>query len=203
MARARKAADEVTALRKRTQRRIASLQKAGYTQSAEYLQDLLRATYQKQQGPAARFTATKAPAADRMREESIERLKHAVQVAPTTRQARQNAMFKREMQLASAGFQTSLGAAGKQKVAVFWAATRDIWSGLPNEKREAAVLEKLGTSSLEDAYKQVMSKQVEAYAKSLGQTSDGWTDESPEFLQALSEPADDERSATKTYRSVR
>ena len=45
MPRARKAADEITALRKRAKRRIASLEKGGYTAQAEYLRDLLRSTY--------------------------------------------------------------------------------------------------------------------------------------------------------------
>ena len=203
MPRVRKAADDVTVIRKRAQRRIASLQKAGYTQSAKYLQDLLRATYQKQQGPAPLTSSTKSIAADRIREQSIERLKNAVQVAPTTRQARQNMMFRREMNLASAGFETSFGEVGKQKVKLFWAATRDIWAGLPNDARIPKILERFKTSSLEEAFNRVMTVQVEAYAKALGQVSAGWTDQSPEFIQALSEHGDDEKGVTKTYRSVR
>ena len=202
MPRAKKAADEITALRKRAKRRIASLEKEGYSSQANYLRDLLESTYEKAQSPRPKYLGGQS------REANIEALRRWATPLPKGLQERKNRQFLTEMRLASEGFATEkLGGAAKSKVKVFWAATRNIWGGMPNAMRVEAILRELGTDSLEDAYHQVMNQQAqayyEAYAEQLGSTSEGWTDESPDFEQALSEIGDDEKGDTRTYTSVR
>lgn len=204
MPRARKAADEITALRKRAKRRIASLEKGGYTAQAEYLRDLLRSTYEKQ----VNFPISPRLSSGQSREAALESLKRWAAPLPPTVQARKNQQFLTEMRLAGYGFDTSmLGGAAASKVKVFWAATRSIWGGHPNADRAQLVMDALGTNSMEEAFHKVMNQQAgayyEAYAQVMGTTSEGWTDESPEFEQALSEIGDDVKGQTRTYASVR
>lgn len=203
MPRAKKAADVITALRKRARRRIASLEKAGYTAQASYLRDLLESTYQKQAG----FPSLQKLGGQSV-ESAIEQLKRWAKPQAPTVQARKNQQFLTEMRLAGYGFETSaLGGAAASKVKVFWAATRNIWGGHPNADRAQLVMDALGTNSMEEAFHKVMNQQAgayyEAYAQVMGTTSEGWTDESPEFEQALSEIGDDMKGQTRTYASVR
>lgn len=196
MPRAKKAADVITALRKRANRRIASLEKAGYRSQAAYLQNLLNESYMGQQLPG------------RDREQVLKDLEKWAKPQPRTAQERRNLQFQTEMRMAAAGFPTDkFGDAAAAKVKVFWAATRDIWGGKPNAERVQAVLAKLKVTSLEEAYRIVMQQQAgayyEVYAEAMGTTSEGWTDESPEFEQALSEAEMDQKGGTLTYQSVR
>ena len=76
------------------------------------------------------------------------------------RVSRDNEIFSRELNMASQDRPSSIDRAdlsGKSQARIFWMSTRKIWMGVPAERRYEAILEKLGTDSLRDAFEQVMS----------------------------------------------
>lgn len=79
--------------------------------------------------------------------------------------------FREEMNKASRGKPSVLGAQGKLKNQMFWRATQNIWAGLPNSERAAAVTDALGASSLEAAFVKVMNtKEMRAALRGIGAT---------------------------------
>lgn len=100
-------------------------------------------------------------------------------------QARANAVFQNEMRLAGRGYtNTELGTSGAFKVKAFYAATRNIWQGLPPSMRNRAITAHFGVGSLQDAYNAVMGTPQAQQAVSVYQGASGgdvWTDEQEEF----------------------
>lgn len=102
------------------------------------------------------------------------------QVKTTTRQTRANKITQNEMNLASNGDKdTSLGGQGLAKVKIFYKATEDLWLGVPLHKRNEAIMEKLGVSSLKAALEIVLAGQEEALAAAEEYFKQGGTGPAP------------------------
>lgn len=102
------------------------------------------------------------------------------QVKTTTRQTRANKITQNEMNLASMGDKdTSLGNEGLAKVKIFYKATEDLWLGVPLHKRNEAIMEKLGVSSLKAALEIVLAGQEEALAAAEEYFKQGGTGPAP------------------------
>lgn len=101
-----------------------------------------------------------------------------------TASQRANEIFTREMNLASSGNESTLGANGAQYVKIFYAATQSIWEGQPLERRNKAILVAMGTDSLRKAFTNVLWQNRAAMkaAKHAGEPI-GTTDENAFFYE--------------------
>lgn len=101
-----------------------------------------------------------------------------------TASQRANEIFTREMNLASSGNESTLGANGAQYVKIFYAATQSIWEGQPLERRNKAILAAMGTASLREAFTNVLWQNRAAMkaAKHAGEPI-GTTDENAFFYE--------------------
>ena len=101
-----------------------------------------------------------------------------------TASQRANEIFTREMNLASSGNESTLGANGAQYVKIFYAATQSIWEGQPLERRNKAILAAMGTDSLREAFTNVLWQNRAAMkaAKHAGEPI-GTTDENAFFYE--------------------
>ena len=101
-----------------------------------------------------------------------------------TASQRANEIFTREMNLASSGNESTLGANGEQYVKIFYAATQSIWEGQPLERRNKAILAAMGTDSLRKAFTNVLWQNRAAMkaAKHAGEPI-GTTDENAFFYK--------------------
>lgn len=108
-----------------------------------------------------------------------------------TASQRANEIFTRELNLASSGNESTLGALGQQYVKIFYASTQSIWEGQPLERRNKAILAALGTDSLRDAFIEVLYKNRGAIkaAKHAGEPI-GITDENAFFYEDADETDD-------------
>ena len=101
-----------------------------------------------------------------------------------TASQRANEIFTREMNLASSGNESTLGANGAKHVKIFYAATQSIWEGQPLERRNKAILAALGTDSLREAFIKVLwqNRASMKAAKHAGEPI-GTTDENAFFYE--------------------
>lgn len=101
-----------------------------------------------------------------------------------TASQRANEIFTREMNLASSGNESTLGANGAQYVKIFYAATQSIWEGQPLERRNKAILAAMRTDSLREAFTNVLWQNRAAMkaAKHAGEPI-GTTDENAFFYE--------------------
>lgn len=101
-----------------------------------------------------------------------------------TASQRANEIFTREMNLASSGNESTLGANGAQYVKIFYAATQSIWEGQPLERRNKAILAAMETDSLREAFINVLWQNRAAMkaAKHAGEPI-GTTDENAFFYE--------------------
>lgn len=101
-----------------------------------------------------------------------------------TASQRANEIFTREMNLASSGNESTLGANGAQYVKIFYAATQSIWEGQPLERRNKAILAAMETDSLREAFTNVLWQNRAAMkaAKHAGEPI-GTTDENAFFYE--------------------
>ena len=73
--------------------------------------------------------------------------------------ARDNALFARELNLASADLPSSLdkpNLSGKSQARIFWMSTRKLWMGVKPKRRYEAIMEAMGADSLRAAFDRVM-----------------------------------------------
>ena len=73
--------------------------------------------------------------------------------------ARDNAIFSRELNLASQDLPSSIDRAelsGKSQARIFWLSTRKLWMGARPEKRYEAIMKAMGTDSLRLAFARVL-----------------------------------------------
>lgn len=161
MPRARRKSDDVYNERRRAKRLIARVMRQDFASARErkaalsYVANLERqvaATYVERHG--ARVTASQEAAAKSLSVQTRRELR--------TESNRANDIFKREIRIASAGGDTSLGSHGQSYVKIFYAATQGIWEGLPLERRDEAIMSALETDSLRDAFMHVMSRNRDA-----------------------------------------
>lgn len=72
---------------------------------------------------------------------------------------RDNAIFSRELNLASMDLPSSIDRAdlsGKSQARIFWMSTRKLWMGVPPDQRYDAIMRALGTDSLRLAFDRVL-----------------------------------------------
>lgn len=72
--------------------------------------------------------------------------------------ARANVVFQQQIGLASRGERSSLGSGeiGRFKSKAFYRATQRLWEGAPAEQRNTLIMQKLGVSTLSEAYDVIM-----------------------------------------------
>ena len=83
---------------------------------------------------------------------------------------RQNVIFERQINLATAEMPSTIAKdvqASKAAVKIFYKATQDIWSGLPSEERNKAIMAALGVSTLREAFMVVMRDNAQAFRAAL------------------------------------
>lgn len=97
-------------------------------------------------------------------------------------QARRDRIFRTQVRIEeeSGGDITSARYAGKagkyHYERVFYMATQSMWAGESNQNRDRKIMEKMGVSSLEEAYDIIIKGNAAAFAKmeELDLTGDGW-----------------------------
>lgn len=175
MARARKAADVLTAKRKRVQRAINSIRKSitpGMPESerrvrTDYVQRLENQLKQTYVG-RIRNVALRAEAYARANEiaDTLTRQVATVRGGGGRRGERRRAfnIFKQEMRMASKGMPSALGEMGREKIKIFWRYTQNVWQkpGIPADKRLEAIMEAYGANSLSELFDIIMQRNEKA-----------------------------------------
>lgn len=91
--------------------------------------------------------------------------------------ARINEIFANEInRVRDGGDSLLIGPNAKQKVNIFFAATRDAWQGYPVDQRYDRIIAKTGSSNLREAFEKVMADQE---AQGVFDEDSGYTDEEP------------------------
>lgn len=175
MARARKAADALTAKRKRVRRAINTIRKSiveGMPESERrartaYVQRLeteLQKTYvgrirNKQMRIDAYARATEI--ADALTKQAA-----TVKGGGGKRGERRRAfnIFRQEMRIASKGGPSGVGEFGREKVKIFWRYTQNIWQrpDVPPDRRLEAVMQAYGATSLSELFETIMERNEKA-----------------------------------------
>lgn len=176
MARAKRASDDVYNARRRLRRAAARAEREGNAQRAEQMRAAANQTYIGRNGDVRRAASAASAAirrfiggvADKGRA-VLESLRSIVRSAPTKRTrleqmreervARDNDVFSHELNLASMDSPSSLdrpNLTGKAQARIFWLSTSKIWTGVEPEQRYDAIMRRLGTDSLRDAFNRVM-----------------------------------------------
>lgn len=175
MPRARKAADALTAKRKRVQRAINTIRKSitpGMPESerrvrTDYVQRLenqLKQTYVGRIRNAALRTEAYARANEIA--DTLTRQVATVRGGGGKRGERRRAfnIFKQEMRMASKGLPSALGEMGREKIKIFWRYTQNVWQkpGVPADKRLEAIMEAYGANSLSELFDTIMQRNEKA-----------------------------------------
>lgn len=175
MPRPRKAADVLTAKRKRVRRAINTIRKSiveGMPESERrartvYVQRLeteLKKTYVGR----IRNKQMRTDAYARANEIADALTNQAVTVkgggGRRGEQRRAFNIFRQEMRLASKGAPSALGEFGREKVKIFWRYTQNIWQrpDVPPDKRLEAVMKAYGTTSLSELFEIIMERNEKA-----------------------------------------
>lgn len=175
MARARKAADVLTAKRKRVRRAINTIRKSiveGMPESERrartvYVQRLeteLSKTYVGR----IRNKQMRIDAYARANEIADTLTKQAATVkgggGKRGEQRRAFNIFRQEMRIASKGGPSALGEFGREKVKIFWRYTQNIWQrpDVPPDKRLEVVMQAYGATSLSELFEIIMQRNEKA-----------------------------------------
>ena len=175
MARARKAADVLTAKRKRVRRAINTIRKSiveGMPESERrartvYVQRLeteLRKTYVGR----TRNKQMRIDAYERANEIADTLTKQAATVkgggGKRGEQRRAFNIFRQEMRIAAKGGPSALGEFGREKVKIFWRYTQNIWQrpDVPPDKRLESVMQAYGATSLSELFETIMQRNEKA-----------------------------------------
>lgn len=175
MARARKAADVLTAKRKRVRRAINTIRKSiteGMPESERrartvYVQRL-ETELQKTYVGRVRNKQMRIDAYARANEIADTLTKQAVTVkgggGRRGEQRRAFNIFRQEMRIASKGGPSALGEFGREKVKIFWRYTQNIWQrpDVPPDKRLEAVMQAYGATSLSELFETIMQRNEKA-----------------------------------------
>lgn len=171
MARARKAADVLTAKRKRVRRAINTIRKSiveGMPESERrartvYVQRLemeLSKTYVGR----IRNKQMRIDAYARANEIADTLTKQSATVkgggGKRGEQRRAFNIFRQEMRIASKGGPSALGEFGREQVKIFWRYTQNIWQrpDVPPDKRLEAVMQAYGATSLSELFETIMQR---------------------------------------------
>lgn len=175
MARARKAADVLTAKRKRVRRAINTVRKS-ITEGMPESERRARTAYVQRLETELQKTYVGRIRNKQMR---IDAYAHANEIADTlTKQAatvkggggrrgeqrRAFNIFRQEMRIASKGGPSALGEFGPEKVKIFWRYTQNIWQrpDVPPDKRLEAVMQAYGATSLSELFETIMQRNEKA-----------------------------------------
>ena len=201
MARAKRKSDEVYNARRRAKRLLARIAKED-TSGMSVQQKAARLDYMRsvqEQVAKSYDTSRKQPNEDRRKQARESAAKAASRLdkmtaaprAAKTAVDRSNLMFKRQLNLARIGAPSILGKHGEQAVTIFYAATKKIWRGKDPAKRNELIMKAMGAETIEEAYKLVLSKNVNAFRALVsyagGDTSyvAGFTDENEDFYNEV------------------
>ena len=175
MARARKAADVLTAKRKRVRRAINTVRKS-ITEGMPESERRARTVYVQRLETELSKTYVGRIRNKQMR---IDAYARANEIADTlTKQAatvkggggkrgeqrRAFNIFRQEMRIASKGGPSALGEFGREKVKIFWRYTQNIWQrpDVPPDKRLEAVMQAYGATSLSELFETIMQRNERA-----------------------------------------
>lgn len=175
MARARKAADVLTAKRKRVRRAINTIRKSiveGMPESERrartvYVQRL-ETELQKTYVGRIRNKQMRIDAYARATEIADTLTKQAATVkgggGKRGEQRRAFNIFRQEMRIASKDGPSALGEFGREKVKIFWRYTQNIWQrpDVPPDKRLEAVMQAYGATSLSELFETIMQRNEKA-----------------------------------------
>lgn len=201
MARAKRKSDEVYNARRRAKRLLARMakedtssmsaqQKAARLDYMRSVQEQVAKSYdtsRKQSNEVRRQQARESAAKAATR---LDKMTEAPRAAKTAKD-RANLMFKRQLNLARIGAPSTLGKHGEQAVTIFYAATKKIWRGKDPAKRNELIMKAMGASTIEEAYKKVLSENVKAFRALVSYTGGdssfvyGYTDENEEFYNEV------------------
>lgn len=175
MPRARKAADVLTAKRKRVQRAINTIRKSitdvmpeserrVRTDYVQRLENQLKQTYVGRIRNAALRTEAYARANEIA--DTLTRQVATVKGGGGKRGERRRAfnIFKQEMHMASKGMPSALGEMGREKIKIFWRYTQNVWQkpDVSPDKRLEAVMEAYGAQSLSELFDTIMRRNEKA-----------------------------------------
>lgn len=192
MARAKRASDEIYNARRRAKRLLARLERES-TSGLSATQANARADYiasvrasiaeSYQTGKNARIAEVAKSAS-----EKLDRMTKTIR-AQRTREARNDALFARQVNLARIGAPNMLGEHSAEKVEIFYAATRQLWRGREPKQRNEFIVRGLGASSLSDAFDMVLAGNQKALDYAIGRSTssyvDGLTSENEEFYSEV------------------
>lgn len=130
------------------------------------------------------FSKSTQPQINDQKSSFINRFTKKIQDYQTIKNEKVNEITKEKINLASKGVAES-DLFTRENSKIFYRATQDIWQG-KSGNRNALIIEKLGVKNLEDAYKKVISEQVEAVkAAKGGAKANGWTDQNECFYKEV------------------
>ena len=175
MARARKAADVLTAKRKRVRRAINTIRKS-ITEGMPESERRARTVYVQRLETELSKTYVGRIRNKQMR---IDAYARANEIADTlTKQAatvkggggkrgeqrRAFNIYRQEMRIATKGGPSALGEFGREKVKIFWRYTQNIWQrpDVPPDKRLEAVMQAYGATSLSELFETIMQRNEKA-----------------------------------------
>lgn len=175
MPRARKAADALTAKRKRVKRAINTIRKSitdampeserrVRTDYVQRLENQLKQTYVGR----IQNRALRAEAYARANEiaDALTRQVATVRGGGGRRGDRRRAfnIFKQEMRMASKGMPSAFGEMGREKIKIFWRYTQNVWQkpGIPADKRLEAIMNAYGAQSLSELFDTIMQRNEKA-----------------------------------------
>lgn len=201
MARAKRKSDEIYNARRRAKRLLARMAKED-TSGMSAQQKAARLDYMRsvqEQVTKSYDTSRKQPNVIRKQQARESASKAASRLdkmtaaprAAKTAVDRSNLMFKRQLNLARIGAPSTLGKHGEQAVTIFYAATKKIWRGKDPAKRNELIMKAMGATTIEEAYKKVLSENVRAFRALVsyagGDTSyvAGFTDENEDFYNEV------------------
>ena len=171
MARARKAADVLTAKRKRVRRAINTIRKS-ITEGMPESERRARTVYVQRLETELSKTYVGRIRNKQMR---IDAYARANEIADTlTKQAatvkggggkrgeqrRAFNIFRQEMRIATKGGPSALGEFGREKVKIFWRYTQNVWQrpDVQPDKRLEAVMQAYGATSLSELFETIMQR---------------------------------------------
>ena len=197
MARAKRTSDEVYNARRRAKRLLARLERedvSGMSTSqkrarADYIASVREQISQSYQGTRRAHRVAEAQTRAKGAAERLDRMTAAPRNA-SSRAARSNLIFQRQINLARSGAPSTLGDGGKEAVSVFYAATRRFWRGRNPKERNRLIMDGLGVTSLSEAYDRVIGangKALDSLLSAGSQTSlvEGLTSENEAFYSEV------------------
>ena len=186
MARAKRVSDDVYNARRRLRRAAAKAEQTGEQERARQLRRLAEETYigrgvaasVERAASAALAALRQIPQArERRRDDQKARERERGLISALRSAARgtsprgaakrltraflerDNAIFSRELNLASMDLSSSIDRAdlsGKSQARIFWMSTRKLWMGAPPDQRYEAIMRAMGTDSLRLAFARVL-----------------------------------------------